>query len=141
MLAIEPLSQNNPANFQLLLFRLAGTHSRVSLFAAPTFCRAKGNVMSTKLACSVVPTSVVPTVDICPNCKSEMTIREVTPILLADGFEDVTYRCKSCRSEMKRTFKRCSGAWELVTLPSFFALGPDAKKKIAPEAKQNQGLA
>ena len=70
--------------------------------------------MSTKLACSVVPT-----MEICPNCKSEMTIREVTPILLADGFEDVTYRCKSCRSEMKRTFKRCSGAWEPVTLPSF----------------------
>jgi hypothetical protein len=46
MLAIEPLSQSDPANFQLLLFRLAGTHSRVSLFAAPTFCRAKGNVMS-----------------------------------------------------------------------------------------------
>ena len=114
MFAIEPLSQSDPANFQLLLFRLAGTHSRVSLFAAPTFCRAKGNVMSTKLACSVVPT-----MEICPNCKSEMTIREVTPILLADGFEDVTYRCKSCRSEMKRTFKRCSGAWEPVTLPSF----------------------
>ena len=50
MLAIEPLSQSDRANFQLLLFRLAGTHSRVSLFAAPTFCRAKGNVMSTKLA-------------------------------------------------------------------------------------------
>jgi hypothetical protein len=48
--------------------------------------------MSTKLACSAVPT-----VEICPNCESEMTIREVTPILLADGFEDVTYRCKSCR--------------------------------------------
>ena len=136
MLAIEPLSQSDPANFQLLLFRLAGTHSRVSLFAAPTLCRAKGNVMSTKLACSVVPT-----VEICPNCKSEMTIREVTPILLADGFEDVTYRCKSCRSEMKRTFKRCSGAWELVTFPSFLALRPEANKKTATEANQNQGLA
>src|SRR2546428_833111 len=56
MLAIEPLSQSDPANFQLLLFRLTGTHSRVSLFAAPTFCRAKGNVMSSKLAWSVVPT-------------------------------------------------------------------------------------
>jgi hypothetical protein len=60
--------------------------------------------MSTKLACSVVPT-----VEICPNCKSEMTITEVTPILLADGFEDVTYRCKACRSEMKRTFKTTFG--------------------------------
>jgi uncharacterized protein YbaR (Trm112 family) len=135
MFAIEPLSQGDPANFQLLLFRLAGTQSRVSLFAAP-FCRAKGNVMSTKLACSVVPT-----MEICPNCKSKMTIREVTPILLADGFEHVTYRCKSCRSEMKRTFKRCSGAWELVTPPSFLALRPEANKKTATEANQNQGLA
>ena len=49
MLAIEPLSQSDPANFQLLLFRLTGTHSRVSLFAAPTFCRAKGNVMPFKV--------------------------------------------------------------------------------------------
>jgi hypothetical protein len=57
--------------------------------------------MSTKLACSVVPT-----MEICPNCKSEMTITEITPIFLADGFEDVTYRCKGCRSDMKRTFGR-----------------------------------
>ena len=85
--------------------------------------------------------SVVPTTEICPNCKSEMTIREVTPIFLADGFEDVIYRCKSCRSEMKRTFKRCSGASELVTLPSFLALRPEANKKTATEANQNQGLA
>jgi hypothetical protein len=85
--------------------------------------------MSTKLACSVVPT-----VESCPNCKSEMTIKEVMPILLADGFEGVTYRCKSCRSEMKRTFKRCSGAWELVTLPSFLALRPEANKKPATGA-------
>ena len=75
--------------------------------------------MSTKLAYSLVPT-----VEICPNCKSEMTITEVTPIFLADGFEDVTYTCKGCRSDMKRTFKRRSGAWELVTLPSFLALRP-----------------
>jgi len=66
--------------------------------------------MSTKLACSVVPTT-----EICPNCKSEMTITEVTPIFLADGFEDVTYRCKGCRLDIKRAFKRRSGAWDLVT--------------------------
>jgi hypothetical protein len=53
-----------------------------------------------------------------------MTITEVTPIFLADGFEGVTYRCKGCRSDMKRTFKRRLGAWELVTLPSFLALRP-----------------
>jgi hypothetical protein len=72
--------------------------------------------------------------------QKRMTIREVTPILLVDGFEDATYRCKSCRSEMKRTFKRCSGV-ELVTLPSFLALRPEANKKPATEANQNQGLA
>ena len=59
--------------------------------------------MSIKLACSVVPT-----MEICPNCKSEMTITEVTPIFLADGVEDVTYRCKGCRLDIKRAFKpRC----------------------------------
>jgi hypothetical protein len=68
--------------------------------------------------------SGVPTTEICPNCKSEMAITQVTPILLVDGFEGVTYRCKECRSEVKRTFKRQSSAWELVTLPSFLALHP-----------------
>lgn len=48
--------------------------------------------MSTKLT-----RFVVPTMEICPNCKSEMTVTEVTPILFADGLEDVTYRCKGCR--------------------------------------------
>ena len=81
--------------------------------------------MSTKLACCVVPT-----MEICPNCKSEMTIAEVTPIFVADGFEDVTYRCKGCRSDIKRTFKRRSGAWELVTLPSFLALRPWQQKPL-----------
>ena len=86
--------------------------------------------MSTKLACSVVPT-----MEICPNCKSEMTITEVTPIFLADGFEDVTYRCKGCRLDIKRAFKRRSGAWELVTLPSFPRTSPTKqKKKTATEA-------
>jgi transposase-like protein len=73
---------------------------------------------------------VVPTTETCPNCKSEMSITRVTPILLVDGFEDVTYRCKRCRSEVKRTFKRHSGAWELVTLPSFLLLN-DARNEPA----------
>jgi transposase-like protein len=90
--------------------------------------------MSTKLACSVVPS-----MEICPNCKSEMTITEVTPIFLADGLEDVTYRCKGCRSEMKRTFKQHSGAWELVTLPSFLHFAHEAKTKTATDANQKQG--
>jgi transposase-like protein len=65
--------------------------------------------MSVKLAHSVVPI-----MEICPNCKGAMTITEIAPILFADELEDVTYRCKACRSEMKRTFKRRSGAWQLV---------------------------
>jgi transposase-like protein len=73
--------------------------------------------------------SVVPTTEICPDCKSEMAITRVTPILLVDGFENVTYRCKVCRSEVGRTFKRQSGTWEFVTLPSFLALHPRGKKE------------
>jgi hypothetical protein len=78
--------------------------------------------------------------EICPNCKSEMTIAEVTPIFLVDGFEDVTYRCKGCRSDMKRTFKRRSGGWELVTLPSFFALRPESKKENCNGSQPKPGL-
>jgi transposase-like protein len=58
---------------------------------------------------------VVPTIEICPNCKSEMIVAQVTPTFLADGFEDVVYRCKGCHSDVKRTFKQGLGAWELVT--------------------------
>jgi len=71
--------------------------------------------------------SIVPTTEICPNCKSEMAITRVIPILV-NGFEDVTYRCKACPSEVQRTFKRQSGAWELITLPSSLALHPRAKR-------------
>ena len=56
--------------------------------------------MSTKLAFSIVPT-----IEICPNCKSEMTVTQVTPIFLADGFEHVIYRCKGCQLDVKHTFK------------------------------------
>jgi RNase P subunit RPR2 len=119
MLVIEPLSQSDRGNFLLLLFRLTGTRARVNLFARPDIRWAKGNVMSTKLA-----RPVVPTVEICPNCKSEMTITEVTPILLANGLEDVTYTCKGCRSKIRRTFRRRSGAWQLIRYsPKFPALG------------------
>jgi hypothetical protein len=65
--------------------------------------------MSTKLAQSIVPTT-----EACPNCKGEMTVIEVAPILFTDDLEDVAYRCKGCGLEMKRTFKRCLGAWQLV---------------------------
>jgi hypothetical protein len=56
--------------------------------------------MRTKLACPVVPA-----IEICPNCKSEMIVAQVTPTFLADGFEDVIYRCKGCQSDVKRMFQ------------------------------------
>ncbi len=66
--------------------------------------------MSTKLACPVVPA-----IEICPNCKSEMIVAQVMPTFLADGFVDVIYRCKGCHSDVKRMFKQRLGTWELVT--------------------------
>ena len=67
--------------------------------------------MSTKLACPVVPA-----IEICPNCKSEMIVAQVTPTFLANGFEDVIYRCKGCHSDVKRMFKQGLGTWELALL-------------------------
>ena len=54
--------------------------------------------MNTKLA-----RSVVPTVEICPNCKR---IAEVTPVLFADGLQDVTFasRLPAIRREISATF-------------------------------------
>ena len=61
-------------------------------------------------------------VETCPNCKSEMTITAITPILLAED-ENITYKCKRCLSEMKRTFKQ-PGAWQLSPLPGLPAEPP-----------------
>src|SRR5262249_55501367 len=62
--------------------------------------------------------------------KSEMTIMEVTPIFLADGFEDVTYRCKGCRSghkaHVQTTFRRV-GTCHTPKFSSHFA--HEAKKE------------
>ena len=115
---IEPLSQGDRANFQLLIFRLTDTPARVNLFTRPRRCRAKGIIMSTKLTGSNVPN-----VETCPNCKGEMTITAITPFLLADD-EVVTYKCKGCLSRVRRTFKR-PGTWQLfTTLPALPAEPP-----------------
>jgi hypothetical protein len=58
--------------------------------------------------------STVPTIEICPNCKGEMTVTKLMPIFFADHLENITYRCKSCRSEMQRTFERSSRGWRLI---------------------------
>jgi hypothetical protein len=77
---------------------------------------AKEDIMSTSTAHSVVPMT-----EICPNCKDKMRLTEVTPVLFADGVENVTYRCKGCSSEIKRTFKRRLGEWQLIRYTPEFA--------------------
>jgi hypothetical protein len=39
-----------------------------------------------------------------------IAVTEVTPILFDDGLENITYRRKGCGLEMKRAFRRRSGA-------------------------------
>jgi transposase-like protein len=46
-----------------------------------------------------------PTTAVCPNCRSEMAVTQVMPILFTDGLESVTYKCRECRSELTRTFQ------------------------------------
>jgi len=69
--------------------------------------------------------SMVMTMEICPNCKREMAIAEVAPVFLADHLENVIYRCKVCRSKIKRTFERGSRACYLVHSD------PDAQYRVA----------
>jgi transposase-like protein len=66
------------------------------------------------MSTTLLAKSAVPTVETCPNCKGQMTIAVVAPVLFTDHLEDVTYKCKRCRSEMKRTFKRRLGTWQPV---------------------------
>jgi hypothetical protein len=90
--------------------------------------------MSTKLARSIVPIT-----EICLNCKGEMTISEVTPILFTDDLEDVTYRCNGCRSEMKRTFKRRSGTWQLIRYTPEFPHFNDIADFPMPFGRERHG--
>jgi predicted RNA-binding Zn-ribbon protein involved in translation (DUF1610 family) len=57
--------------------------------------------MSTRVMRSRVPATIA-----CPNCQNEMIITQIVPVLFSDDQDAVTYRCKGCRSEIKRTFKR-----------------------------------
>ena len=43
--------------------------------------------------------------EVCPDCKGEMTVTEVRPLLFVDGVESVTYKCKKCRFEERRMFQ------------------------------------
>ena len=42
----------------------------------------------------------------CPNCRRLMTVKQVSPVLFASGFDDVVYGCEDCGTEAKHTVKR-----------------------------------
>lgn len=43
---------------------------------------------------------------VCPQCQSRMKVDQVTPVLFASDFDDVTFGCEKCGAEVKRTVKR-----------------------------------
>jgi hypothetical protein len=43
---------------------------------------------------------------ICAQCRVEMVVVFVRPILFADGHSDITYRCKECGVQQTRTAKQ-----------------------------------
>ncbi len=45
-----------------------------------------------------------PTTRVCPNCRNEMTVTAVTPILLVGTHNNITYKCKGCGSEITSIF-------------------------------------
>jgi hypothetical protein len=96
--SIEPPSQSDRANFQLLSFRLPRHPNPGALVLLARNFRAKGNVISTKLA-----QSIAPTMETCPNCIGKMTMTEVAPILFTDDLEDV-----SCARLRTRFVVNCS---------------------------------
>jgi len=46
-----------------------------------------------------------PITEICPDCKGEMTVIEVRPLLFIDGVESITYKCRKCRLEESWIFQ------------------------------------
>jgi DNA-directed RNA polymerase subunit M/transcription elongation factor TFIIS len=51
------------------------------------------------------PTMNVPASVTCPDCGTHMAAIAVAPQRLSDGDEDVTYRCRRCRGELRITLK------------------------------------
>jgi hypothetical protein len=46
-----------------------------------------------------------PIIEVCPDCKGEMTVIEVRPLRFIDGVESITYKCKRCRLEKSWIFQ------------------------------------
>jgi hypothetical protein len=42
----------------------------------------------------------------CPQCQGAMIVRLVEPLMFARDVDDMTYRCESCGTEIKRAVKR-----------------------------------
>ena len=41
----------------------------------------------------------------CPNCRADMTLRTVIPVMFPEGFIEITYACPACKGETKRQVK------------------------------------
>jgi endogenous inhibitor of DNA gyrase (YacG/DUF329 family) len=41
----------------------------------------------------------------CPNCRTDMTLRTVIPVMSREGFLEITYACPTCQGETKRQVK------------------------------------
>ena len=46
-----------------------------------------------------------PIIEVCPDCKGQMTVIEIRPLLFIDGVESITYKCKKCRLEESWIFR------------------------------------
>jgi hypothetical protein len=41
----------------------------------------------------------------CPNCRADMTLRTVIPVMSPEEFLEITYACPACEGETKRQVK------------------------------------
>src|SRR6516165_5458739 len=119
---LEPLSQSVRASSQLLLFRLTGTHSRVSLFARP-------DISSGERKRHEHQAGMFRSADY--GDLSELQKRDDNNGSHADLPRRRLRGChlQGCRLDIKRAFKRRSGAWELVTLQVSSRFAHEAKKE------------
>jgi hypothetical protein len=66
----------------------------------------------------IVMYALAPTSRSCPNCKSDMTVVMITPLLFFDGLDEVTYGCTQCSVEVTRTFSHASVFGPLSGVPA-----------------------
>ena len=42
----------------------------------------------------------------CPQCKTKMTVKQVSPVLFAADIDEVVFGCDGCGTQIKRAVKR-----------------------------------